>query len=337
MSTYKDLQRLTGLSLATISKYYNGRSVLAANARAIEEAAATLDFRPNTIARNLRSGRSRTVGVLLPDLNSSFYLSILAGIELRLRQRGVSMLICADHSAEGGVGDAVRELAGRMVDGVITVPTERAAPGLRELVARGTPIVMMDWIVEGLEADAVILDNQHAGAMAIQQLIDRGHRDIAYIGGNGSPTLIARGEGVRAQLALRGRPVREEYLAAPDLSVEGARAAMQRFLMLEDRPTAVFCATDLLSVGALIALNESGLRVPQDMSFIGFDMSSLARLTTPALDTISQRIDEIASTAADLMLARLGPHPSRDPITVTMSADYHAGGSVATLRERESV
>lgn len=338
MPTYKDVQRLTGLSLATISKYYNGGSVLADNARAIEQAAETLGFRPNAIARNLRSGRSRTVGVLLPDLTSTFYLSILAEVELRLRRNGVSMLICADHPDEPGVEDAVDFLAGRMVDGVITVPTTWATAGLHDLITRGTPVVVLDWEVEGLAADAVVIDNERAGATAVQHLIDHGHSLIGYIGAK-TPTLLAREQGVRQQIQARGLPIREEYFASSAPSVEGGRAAMQRLLLLEQRPTAVFCGMDQVGVGALIAINESGLRVPRDISFVGFDMSSLARLTSPTLDTMSQQVDELARAAADLMLARLGPEPQRSDqrIRLVLGADYVAGGSVADIRPAAEV
>ncbi|MGW8484364.1 LacI family DNA-binding transcriptional regulator [Microbacterium sp. NPDC055903] len=334
MSTYKDLQRATGLSLATISKYYNGGNVRAENARAIEAAAQRLQFRPNQLARYLRSGRSRTVGVLLPDLTSEFYLSILAGIERRLRHNGVSLLICADHPAEDGVGDAVDFLAGRMVDGIITIPTQRAVPGLRDLAASGTPIVTLDWQAPGLDADAVVIDNERAAATAIQHLIDHGHERIAYLAGDDTPTLVARLAGVRHQLSARGIEIDEAYIVRSPLSVEAGREAMQRLLLLEQRPTAVFVAMNLLGIGALTALNESATRVPRDISFIGFDMPHIARMTNPPLTAMEQRVDELAEAAADLMLARLASDGSTtaDPEVVVLLADYVPGGSVADLR-----
>lgn len=334
MATYKDIQRATGLSLATISKFYNGGNVLPANAAAIEKAAARLDFRPNAFARNLRTRRSRTVGVLLPNLESEFYLSILAGVEARLRHHGVSMLISADHAAEEGGEDAVGVLADRMVDGIITVPTPRATPALAALADRGTPIVVMDWTAPGLDADAVVIDNEAAAATAIQRLADRGHTRIAYIRGESMPTLLAREQGVRRQLRARGIPLPEEYILPSPMTVEGGRAAMQQLLLLEERPTAVFCGSNMLGVGALTALSESGLRIPRDMSFVGFDMTSLSRIMNPALDMIAQRVDEISRSAADLMLARLerGADPDAPRRTVVLPVDYVAGGSVADIR-----
>ncbi|WP_243224748.1 LacI family DNA-binding transcriptional regulator [Microbacterium sp. CIAB417] len=334
MATYKDLQHATGLSLATISKYYNGGTVRPENARAIEEAAKRLRYRPNELARNLRSGRSRTVGVLLPDLTSDFYLSILSGLERRLRHNGVSVLICADHADIAGSGDAVSFLSGRMVDGIITIPTRRAVPGLMELSEGGTPIVTLDWRAPGLDVDAVVIDNETAAATAIQHLIDHGHERIAYLAGDDTPTLVARLAGVRMQLQARRIPARDEYVISSPLSVEAGRSAMQRLLLLEERPTAVFVAMNLLGVGALTALNESGARVPGDMSFVGFDMPQIARMTRPALDTMEQDVDALAEAAADLMLARLGAQgdAGSEPVVRMLSARYIPGGSVADLR-----
>ncbi|WP_286310499.1 LacI family DNA-binding transcriptional regulator [Agromyces mangrovi Wang et al. 2018] len=335
MATYHDLRRETGLSLATISKYFNGGNVLEENARSIEEAAKRLEFRPNTFARNLRTRRTRTVGVLLPDLTSDFYLSILSGIERRLRDNGVSMLICVDHHEDEGVDDAVEFLASRMVDGVITVPSTRALPGLRTLAAQGTPVVAIDWPADGVEADAVVIDNEEAAAMAIQRLADRGHRRIAFIGNDRVPTIRARERGVRNQLAARRIPVREEYIARSPMSVEGGRLAMQRLLLLEERPTAVFCSMNLVGVGALTALAESGLRVPDDMSFVGFDMPLLARMTDPPLDMVNQRVGDLARASADLMLRRLDPEaPAVPPQTVVLHAEFLHGGSVADIRRQ---
>jgi DNA-binding LacI/PurR family transcriptional regulator len=309
--------------------------VLEKNARAIDAAAARLRFRPNAFARNLRSRRSRTVGVLMPTLESDFYLSILTGIERHLRRNGVSLLISADHGPEEGLGDAVEFLTSRMVDGIITVPTARSAPALRGVMAQGTPIVTLDWRAPGLDADAVVIDNARATAMAIQHLVDHGHERIAYLAGDDeTPTLVTRLRGVRQQLAARGRAVREELLVRGPQSIEGGRDAMQRLLLLDERPTAVFTATNLLGMGALTALHESGSRIPRDISFVGFDMQALARITYPSLAMIAQRVDEIASAAAGLMLDRLRDREGLPiaPRIVTIPADYVPGESVADLR-----
>jgi LacI family transcriptional regulator len=180
VSTYKDIQRATGLSLATISKYFNGRNVLEANREAIESAARELDFRPNQFARTLRSRRSRTVGVLLPALDNDFHLTIIAGVEEALRPHGISVIVAASPDPHD---ETVDLLMGRMVDGIVAVTSQHDVPALTA-AARQVPVVMVDWHIEGIEADGVFLDNEAAGALGARHLLDHGHRRIGFVGGD---------------------------------------------------------------------------------------------------------------------------------------------------------
>lgn len=322
VTTYKDIQRLTGLSLATISKYYNGRTVLAENRRAIEEAAQRLGFRPNDIARNLRSGRSRTVGVLLPALTNAFHLTIIAGVETALRAAGLSLLVTT--SPEPG-DDAVGLLRSRMIEGLITVPPPHDAAALTE-VARDIPVVTVDWDVPGLTADRVVLDNHGAGTAAARLLHDHGHRRLGAI----------CGDPVVSTLRDRAAGFRDEapgaLLPAGPYTVAGGTDAMRRLLATRPRPTAVFCASHDLTLGALIALNDSGLRLGRDLSLVGFDSRELALATLPRLTLFEQPTHEIATRAAERLLARLAdPGADPAPMTVTVDPVFVAGASVTRL------
>lgn len=329
MTTYKDIQRLTGLSLATISKYYNGRGVLAENRRAIEEAAARLGFRPNGIARNLRSGRSRTVGVLLPALTDEFHLTIIAGVESALHRAGLSVLVATSPAADAG---AVDLLLSRMVEGIITVPPAHDAPALAR-AATEIPVIQLDWEAPGLETDRVYLDNLGAGAMAARLLADHGHRRIGLVGGPEEiSTARDRAAGFRAELGRAGLTPDEELLRAAPATVAGGQAAMQRILAARSRPTAVFCASHHLTLGALTALNDSGLRLGRDVSLVGFDNRELAMATLPRLTIIEQPTREIAARAAERLLARLAdPGADLAPMTITVDPVLVAGASVARL------
>lgn len=165
-ATYKDIQRETGLSLATISKHYNGGAVLAANKIAIERAADRLGFRPNGFARNLRSRRSGTIGVLLPALDNGFHLTVIAGVESALRASGMSVIVASSPDATVG---AVDLLLDRMVDGIIAVPSAHDVEALSR-AAEHIPVVQIDWRASGLHVDGVFLDNLAAGAMAARHL-----------------------------------------------------------------------------------------------------------------------------------------------------------------------
>ena len=331
--TYKDLQRETGLSLATISKYFNGLPLREPNRVAVEEAATRLGYRVNTLARNLRTQRSRTVGVLLPALTNSFHLSVIAGVEAALRDGGVGVVVSPSRGAEDP-GGAVDFLAGRMVDGIIAVPTAHDAPALVQAADRGLPVVLVDRLVEGLACDAVVLDNAGAAGQAVRHLVDHGHRRIAAVAGPSSIwSLRGRTDGFVAALDRHGLPHDAGSVQTGPLTIEDGRAAMRALLGAPERPTAVVCLNYELTVGALIAVNESGLRVPEDLSLVGFDSLDFARVIRPRPSTMVQPVHEIATRAASLMARRLDPASgAEDPQQVVLTAELVPGGSVARPR-----
>ncbi|MFJ4222566.1 LacI family DNA-binding transcriptional regulator [Curtobacterium luteum] len=332
-ATYKDLQRETGLSLATISKFYNGGTVRAENARAIERAASALGFLPNAFARSLRSRRSGTIGVLLPALDNDFHLTVIAGVESALRPTGGSVIVSSSPDAGAGAVDLLRS---RMVDGIIAVPSPHDVLPLAR-AAEHVPVVQIDWRADGLETDGVFLDNEQAGALAAQHLVDHGHRRLGVIGGDPAvSTMRGRAHGFRTAAARAGvDPAPEAVLTGP-LTVEHGQAAMQRLLVLPERPTAVFCANHELTIGAVIALNESGLTLGREMSVLGFDGRELAQVTVPKLTVIEQPTHELAVRAADRIRERLaertaGATPPAPPVDVVVAPRLVAGGSVARL------
>lgn len=324
MATYKDLQRLTGLSLSTISKHYNGLPVRPENAAAIEAAAERLGFRVNGFARGLRSRRSRTVGVLLPALDNEFHLSIIAGLERALRGDGIGVLIGVSLPEPGA---AVGLLLEKMVDGIVAVPTAGDVAALRRAAEQGTPVVTVDWVDDALETDRVVLDNRAAGASAARHLADHGHRAIAVLGGDPDvSTTRERTAGFLHELASRG--VEPPLVELGPLTLESGAAAVERILARRDRPTAVFASNRELTVGALTALGDSGLRVPADLSVVGFDTVELARVVRPRLTIVAQPTDAIAAEAAALIRRRLDG--ATEPFeTRTLPSRLLAGSSVA--------
>lgn len=332
MPTYKDIQAMTGLSLSTISKYYNGLPVREKNRLAIQEAATSLGYRVNTVARSLRSRRSSTVGVLLPALDNDFHLTIIAGVEAALRADGISVLVCSSRPTPG---DAVDFLMGRMVEGIIAVPTSNDVDALRKVAAQGVPVVAIDWVAPDLDTDRVVLDNLAAGAAVARHLADHGHRRVALVGGDPAiSTMRERAEGFRSTLAARGITLEEECLTSGPLTVESGQASTERLLALPDRPTALFAANYELTLGMLIAVNDSGLRVPTDISLVGFDSAELARAVRPQLTMFEQPTPAIAREAARLVRERLDGQAGTAPETVRLGGRLLVGASVAVLQDR---
>ncbi|MGO1467700.1 MAG: LacI family DNA-binding transcriptional regulator [Microbacterium gubbeenense] len=333
MATYKDIQRATGLSLSTISKHFNGAPVRPENATAIKQAADELCFRVNGVARGLRSGRSETVGVLVPSLDNGFILALIAGVERHLRRHGIGVLVSSSPALDDAPGEAVESLRSRMVDGIVSVPSPHDVAALGSARRAGLPIVTIDHTFADLEADHVQLDNRAAGAMAAFHLLDHGHRRIGVIGGGDAiGSLGERRDGFVEALESRGLGGRDLLLRDDEPTVDAGRRAMHAMIARDDRPSAVFTANYDLSIGGLIALNESGLSVPDELSFVGFDLDDIARVSRPRATTIAQPIDVIAEKAAGLMLERIGRGPGGDPRFVTVPADLTAGESVRRHR-----
>ncbi|SDS60266.1 transcriptional regulator, LacI family [Pseudarthrobacter equi] len=336
MATYKDIQRLTGLSLSTISKYYNGGSVRQSNGEAIQRAADELGFQINDFARSLRRGTSQTVGVLLPALDNGFHLAIIAGVEKYLQVHGVGVIVVSSHPEERRPGGAVDALRSKRVDGIVAVPSVHDAEALKQADEAGIPVVTVDRTFPGLETDHVQLDNYAAGAMVAHYLLDHRHKRIAIIGGDHSvPSLTERHNGFLDALEQRGVDREESWSSENDLTIEAGRRAVRLLLARGNRPTAMFAANYELTVGALIGLNESGLVVPDDMSFVGFDIAEIAQVTRPPMATVVQPMAEIAEHAARRILARMNSSDAPRDMQ-TLPADLRTGSSVRHLGQPAS-
>ncbi|HZL03823.1 MAG TPA: LacI family DNA-binding transcriptional regulator [Coriobacteriia bacterium] len=329
-ATYHDIQRLTGLSLATISKFFNGGNVRSQNRQAIEAAVEELGYRVNEFARSLRTSKSNTVGVLLSELDSSFNTSIIARVEDILRAHGYGTIICDAHRDPRVEREAVEFLLGKMVDGVLAIPVADEGTAYRPALDRKVPVVLIDRLVRDLEADAVVVSNKKASTSGVDELVRWGHRRIALVAGtDDSYTMRERRRGFREALVSHGVEPVEQYLPVAHLEVQGGYQAVLDLLALPVPPTAVFCANYELTLGAVMALNETGTRVPDDVSLIGFDNLLLTKVVRPRPTMVVQPIERIADVAAELMLGRLTMETWSGSRVVTLDTTLVVGESVA--------
>jgi len=330
--TYHDIRQITGLSLSTISKFFNGGNVLPENRNALERAVRKLDFRPNVDARSLRSKRSRRVGVLVPALGVNFHMAIVAGLEERLRTHGISVLVRSAGGEHADTPDAAENLADTLIDGLVVVPRQQDEPALAMVAARGTPIVSIDRPVPSVPTDAVLLDNREAAAMAARHLFDHNHRNVGIVAGDLAIWAIReRLAGVRSVAVERDLDLPDAAVVTTDsLSISEGRRATMRLLALRPRPTAILTPNYHLTIGALVAINESGLRIPEQISIIGFDTDEIARMGTPALTYVTQPISAMAVYAADRMLTRLAGN-DEPPHSEIFNGELVVGASVSTL------
>lgn len=326
-ATIKDLARVTGLGVATISKYLNGGRVRARNEVKIREAVAALDYRPNEFARSLKTHRSRSVGIVIPELASLFTMSVITAMEEELRKQGYAILVCDSRTDPEREADAVRFLLGKQVDALALMPAV-GGEGVRELQESSIPLLILDRRVEKVpQADQVLTDNVRATREATELMLRQGHRQIGIIlGPEQVYTAQKRAEGYRMALNQAKIPVCESWLRFTDYTVEGGYEAMRQ--LLADRTiTGIVASNGETTLGAILALREAGLTPGKDLAFVGFDNRELARAMEPKLTIMVQPVEEIGRHAARLLLSRM-ENPERDPEELLLPMTLELGESV---------
>lgn len=321
MVTVYDVAQRAGVSIATVSRALNNRSRISAETRQrILAVAAELGYEPNDVARSLVGMATQTIALLLPDIANPFFPELVKAVQAVADQRGHLLLLCPNSDDED---KALRDLAmlrRKKVDGLILVAGalsgERFAPA-----AAGLPAVVMDRKIAVPDSVLVAVDHRAGARQATEHLLALGHRRIAHVAG--PPHLAVSAERRQGWTeALRAAGVDPETcpVVQGDFLEDGGWSAGQALLTQRHRFTAVFAANDLTAIGLLAAFTEHGVRVPQDVSIIGFDGIHLAAYTSPALTTVAQPIPELGRRAAELLLDRLaGTESPRDPVILGTS------------------
>ncbi len=332
MATIKDIARRTGLGLATISKYLNGGNVRPQNRAAIEEAISALDYTVNQHARGLKTNRSMTIGAVIPELNNTFITTIMNRVSDTLRQHGYALIIIGCRSDEAIEREAMRFLLEKRVDGIINMPVASDGAQLRPALERGTPVVLIDRELRATReaASCVLVDNESVSARAVRSLLELGHVKIGIaVGPEDVYTSQQRLLGYNRALADRGLAPDPDMIVFGDYQIKGGRDAARE--LVRRGATALFTTNYEMTLGALIAINDMGISMPGDLSFIGFDNMQLSEIYRPRLTIVAQPLDELGEQTAQLMLERLADR-SAPPRTVTLPADIVPGDSLGAPR-----
>ena len=302
--TSLDVAARAGVSKCLVSLVMrDAPSVSEAKRRAVLAAAAELDYRPNAVARSLVQRRTRVLGVLLSDLHNTFFADVLDGIAGRAGERGYKAMLNTGNRAPSGEADAIETLLELRADGLILAGPRLETARITE-AARTAPVVLVARTVAASAVDCVSNDDVAGATLAVEHLVQLGHRRIAHIDGGAGAGAEARKQGFtktmrRHGLASQARTARGDY--TEEGGVQGVAALLAR----GTRPTAILAANDLSAIGALDALTRNVLRVPEDISLVGYDNTSLAGLRHSDLPTIDQPREAMGRTAVDLLLERL--------------------------------
>jgi len=302
-ATIKDVARRAGVAVGTVSNYLNGTAPVAEKtARKVQRAIERLGFRIHMGARSLRSKRTHSAGLVLPNISNPFYAEIARAVEHALWEKGVQTVLCDSSQDPEREWMHIEGLASRRVDGILLIRSERGASAER-VEALGVPVVYVDRAVEGRHS--VTTDNRLGGELAAEHLAALGHRRVGVLAGeSGVRNVRQRLEGFRVELEQHRVAVRErDVLCGPQAIELGYRVG--ELLERKDPPTAIFATNDIVAIGAWRKLVELGLRVPEDVSLVGFDDIEMSRLLVPPLTTVRQDKVALGREASSLLLSLL--------------------------------
>lgn len=319
MPTIKDVAHHSGLAYATISKYLNGGNVLPENREKIEAAIKELNFTVNEFARGLKTNKSNTVSIIIPDIGNVYVAHTIPIIVDELRKYGYATIICDSRSDH----DREKELVGfsmaKRVDGIINMPVGADGSHLRGAFDNNVPVVLLDRVVTDCigRVDAVLIDNARAAQDAIDCMIEHGHTDIGIIAGpRDVSTAMERLSGYISVLKRNKLEVKDSLIEYTEYSIETGYRACKRLLDNNADMTALFTTNYDVTVGAMMAINERGLSVPDSISIFGFDNLPFAQVIKPHLSVIAQPIREIGTHAAQMLLGRMNGDKSSAKVMV---------------------
>lgn len=304
-----EVARVAGLSVATVSRVLNDKGPVRAETRQrVLAAVERLGYVPHSAARSLSTRRTMSIGVLLPDMHGAFFSEIVRGIDLAARAAGYHLLVSGSHSDAAETAALLQTLHGR-VDGLILMAPALGGAWLQKALPRRVPVVLLN--DDGTDGghDSLRIDNRSGARLAVEHLIGLGHRAIAFLGGPvGNADAAERLAGYREALVAGGLALNGHLELAGDFGEESGLQAGAKVAALVPRPTAIFAANDAMAIGCLAALRERGLRVPEDVSLVGFDDVPIARYLTPALTTVQVPIAELGRQAMASLLSSIdGP------------------------------
>ncbi|RKX53954.1 MAG: LacI family transcriptional regulator [Thermotoga sp.] len=330
----KDIAKQVGVSIATVSRALNNKPGVGPELRKkILRAAEKTGYTVNILARGMKTRTTATIGILLSDISNPFFAAVVSSMEKVLYPRHYNLILCNTNENPEKEKRYVNLLFSKHVDGILISPVGgRSSESLcREAVRRQRKIVFFDRVIKGIEADAVVIDNRVGMYEAIRYLVNQGHKKIACVAGNNNIyTSTERESGYRESMK-HFLPDVQPVVAYGNYREKDSYTATLNLLSNSDRPTAILTANNLTSIGAIRAIKALGMRIPEDISFIGFDDLAWASIYSPPLTVISQPVDIIGITAASLLLRHFEEPTPEKPQKVLLKPELIIRNSVQKI------
>ena len=314
-----DVAKAAGVSVATVSRVLTGSDHPIANEtrQRVLEVAEELGYRPDLIARGLRTEQTLTVGIIVENILSPFIPPITRGIHDYLRQHGYSGIMINSDWDPVAEAEAIEDLARRHIDGIIFVEScLRSSDEVSKLIHK--PHMFVHRLFNSLNANSVVPDDRYGARLAVRHLGELGHQRIAFINGpEGWDATINRMAGYQEELAAWGIPFDPTLVDRGDWEVQSGYSAAQRLMALSPPPTAIFAGNDLMALGVIYAVQEAGLRVPGDVAVAGYDDRDFSGFVRPAITTVRMPCEEMGCTSAEFLLRLInGKTEAIEPILI---------------------
>ncbi len=331
-ATIKDISKMTGLSLSTISKYLNGGNLLPENNESIQKAIEELDFRVNSFARGLKTSKSNTIGIVIPMITNIYANSLIAKIEAILRKNNYGTLVCDCGCDPKIEKENIEFLISKSVDGIINIPISRTGDHLQIANTLNIPVVLIEIKFDNFNFDSVMINDTAIAKKATSYLINCGHKNIGYITGP-MDTIIAQERfiGYMQAHTENGLIFQNRLVVNGDYNAENTYDAVTKFLTHNKDITAIFVTEPEMTLGSLLAINDLDIKIPMDLSFIGFDNLRISNIYKPKLTTVSQPVEEIADTATEILLGRMNKKLPPEQIIRRLDASLIYGDSVIII------
>ncbi|RON97323.1 LacI family transcriptional regulator [Pseudomonas fluorescens] len=321
MATIKDVAALAGISYTTVSHVVNNTRPVSQEVRLkVEAAIKSLDYVPSAVARSLKAKTTATIGLLVPNSLNPYFAELARGIEDYCERNGYCVILCNSDDNPEKQRSYLRVLLEKRIDGLIVASAGGDSGLAQGLAGVKTPMVIVDRGLDGVDADLVRIDHEYGAYLATRHLLELGHRDIATIGGPASTSVAQmRLAGYCRALKEAGVEVRPERMLESDFTSTGGYSAAA-MLLEGNPPSAIFAGNDMIGIGVLRAAAERNVRVPSELSVIGFDDIQMSRYVYPALTTVGQSILQLGEMAAEVLLRRIAtPNLGTDQRIVTPS------------------
>ncbi len=333
MATMKEIARLAGVSQATVSRVINGVDNVHPEIRErVMKSVRELDYQPNANARSLKQRRSNLLGVILPGISNPFFPDVVHAVLDESNRHGRSVLLFESNGNAYAEWRCIQRLYAHRVEGVLLVPVDPDAPHLKRLKSMDIPAVVMTQEVSGFPS--VSIDHREGGRLVAKHFLDLGHVDVAFLGASRDPKL----EGFRAALFDAGISFGDERIIEcrswqEEATYEAYLRTKEFFGANCPHVSALFAYNDLAAIGAMRALEELGVSVPDDVALVGFDNTPLSAVSRPALTTVAQPTREIGRIATDLLLEWIeGDEPDQGSVTLVPRLVVRESSTSTTVR-----